>query len=306
MTTTIRTLIVFLITAVYAVCYPAIKAGLPFAPPFLFGGLRALIGGLSLLLLAAVLGKPVLLPRRSWWRVISLGLITTTFVFSAMFHAIGVKGAGIASVLGNTQPLIVIILAALFLSERITRSKVLALVLALGGIALISNSAWKGAGASDLSGGAFALAASGGASVGNLIVKRMGMRLDLLTITGWQLTIGGLPLLALYAVAEREAPVIWNGTFVGLLLFLSLVGTALVTFLWYWIVAREDVGRLSMFLFLVPVFGMGVSALVFREKVSILEGIGSALIVAGVGAAALAYERKGISLHFDKKRQVRE
>jgi len=219
-----------------------------------------------------------------------------------MFHATGMKGAGIASVLGNTQPLIVIILAALFLSERITRSKVLALVLALGGIALISNSAWKGAGASDLSGGAFALAASGGASVGNLIVKRMGMRLDLLTITGWQLTIGGLPLLALYAVAEREAPVIWNGTFVGLLLFLSLVGTALVTFLWYWIVAREDVGRLSMFLFLVPVFGMGVSALVFREKVSILEGIGSALIVAGVGAAALAYERKVVPIHFDKKR----
>ena len=61
-----------------------------------------------------------------------------------------------------------------------------------------------------------------------------------------------------------------------------------------------------MFLFLVPVFGMGVSALVVREKVSILEGIGSALIVAGVGAAALAYERKGISLHFDKKRQIRE
>jgi drug/metabolite transporter (DMT)-like permease len=116
----------------------------------------------------------------------------------------------------------------------------------------------------------------------------------------------GLPMLVLYAVAEREVPVIWNGAFVGLLLFLSLVGTALVTFLWYWIVAREDVGRLSMFLFLVPVFGMGISALVFREKVSVLEGIGLALIVAGVGAAALAYERKGVFIQFDKKRQIRE
>jgi len=36
-------------TAIYAVCFTAIKAGLADAPPLLFGGLRALIGGLILL-----------------------------------------------------------------------------------------------------------------------------------------------------------------------------------------------------------------------------------------------------------------
>ena len=37
------------LTIIYAFCYVAIKAGLPFAPPLRFAGLRALIGGILML-----------------------------------------------------------------------------------------------------------------------------------------------------------------------------------------------------------------------------------------------------------------
>lgn len=46
------------LTAVYAVCFVAIKAGLAFAPPLLFAGLRAEIAGVALLGLVVFLRRP--------------------------------------------------------------------------------------------------------------------------------------------------------------------------------------------------------------------------------------------------------
>lgn len=279
-----RVLIVFIITAVYAVCFTAIKEGLAFAPPLLFGGLRAFIGGVSLLFLVLVFRRPFFPERRHWTWTVVLGFITTTFGFGAMFLSPEMTGAGIASVLGNTQPLVVIILAAIFLKERITRGKTIALTFGLVGIAFISYPALTGGGVFGFSGGMLALAASGGASIGSLIIKRLNAGQSLMAVTAWQLIIGSIPLFLISAAMERQTKVIWNTEFVGLLLFLSLVGTSFTNYFWYWLVEREDVGRLSLFLFLVPIFGLGMAALVLGEKVTLLEIIGVIFTVAGIGA----------------------
>ncbi|MDQ2807405.1 MAG: hypothetical protein M3Z04_10920, partial [Chloroflexota bacterium] len=44
-----------------------------------------------------------------------------------------------------------------------------------------------------------------------------------------QLLLGSLPLLAASALFEAPARITWNGEFVGILLFLALVGTAFTT-----------------------------------------------------------------------------
>lgn len=103
-------------------------------------------------------------------------------------------------------------------------------------------------------------------------------------MAAWQLIIGSLPLLGVSAIFEPNAAVTWNLEFIGLLLFLALVGTSFTTALWYWLLQRMDVGRLTMFLFLVPVVGLGISALVLGERVGPLEIVGAALIVAGIAA----------------------
>lgn len=274
------------LTAVYAVCFVAIKAGLPYAPPLWFGGLRALIGGLALLGLAIVVRRPALPARGSWPGVVGLALAATTFGFGAMFLSPGRTGAGIASVLGNTQPLIVAVLAALLLGERMTRGKGAALALGLVGVTLVSSSALLGPAADGLSGALLALAASAGFAVGSVLVKCMGPQPSVLSLTAWQLILGGLPLLAASAVVERDERVRWTGVFVALLLFLALAGTALANALWFWLVQRDDVGRLTTFLFLVPVFGVAVAALAFGERVGPVEAVGLAGIIAAVGVTA--------------------
>ena len=281
-----RPLIVLGLTAIYAVCFAAIKAGLPFMPPLRFAGLRALLGGLALLGLMVAMRRPLLPPHRSWPGIVALGLTSTTLAFGAMFLSPGRTGAGIASVLGNTQPVIVPVLAAVFLGERMTRSKWIALALGMIGVALIASPTLAGPDAYGVSGPVLALVASGSLAIGSVIVKRIGSSVDLLALTAWQLIIGSLPLLAVSLVAEHNAVVAWNITFVGLLLFLALIGTAFANAVWYWLVRHDDVGRLTMFFFLVPVFGLGIAALAFGETIGLLESLGVAVTLAGIGAVA--------------------
>lgn len=288
----IRLLVVIVLTVLYAVCFVGIKAGLAFAPPLLFAGLRTLVGGIPLLGIAAILRQPWLPARQSWRGIIALALTATTLTFGAMFLSPGRVGAGIASVMGNMQPLFTVILAATFLNERITPTKLATLLFGLAGVALISFQATIGTTCSATSGIGLALSASAGAAIGNVIYKRIALQENLLVITAWQLILGSLPLFVLSMLAERGKPVeIWNLEFLGLLSFLAFAGTSFLNAAWYWLVKREDVGQLSTYFFLVPVFGLVVSALIFVEKITLLEMIGSGLVVAGVGLVSWGSQR---------------
>lgn len=270
-------------TIIYAACFTIIKAGLAYAPPLWYGGLRALIGGVALLGIVFVQRGPLLPDRGSWPALLALALTSTTITFAGMFLSPGRTGAGIASVLGNTQPLFTIGLAALWLNERLTRGKFVALALGLIGVTLIAAPAWTGADGFSAVGAILALAASGGSAVGSVIVKRMRPR-NLVATAGWQLIIGSAPLLAASAVVERDATVIWNVQFVSLLLMLALIGTSFATALWYWLVERTEVGRLTLFLFFTPVVGLGLAAAIFGERIGTLELIGIAITITGIGA----------------------
>ena len=281
-----RLLILVGLVAVYAPCFAAIKAGIAYAPPLLFGGLRAAIAGVALFAVAAASRRPLLLDRRGWYWLPALALTGTTIAFGVMFAAPGRTDAGIASVLGNTQPLFALALAAVFLAEPLTRVKLAALALGLGGVTLVSSGALAGPGAYGVSGPLLALAASASVAANSVIVKRMGTRPDVLALTAWQLLFGGAPLLAGFAAFERGATVDWSGTFLALLLFLALAGTALAIPVWYWLVQREEVGRLTLFLFLVPVAGLALAAALFGERVSLIEGSGVVLTLGGIGVVA--------------------
>lgn len=286
MTPQARTFIAAGLTGIYATCFVIIKIALPFAPPLFFGGLRALMAGLVLLGLAGALRQPLLPERETWGWVIAIALTATTLNFGAMFYSPMLTGAGIASVLGNIQPLIVAALAALFLGEAITRGKGIALALGLTGVTLISAQALAAPGPNAIAGAALALTASVGASIGSVLFKRLGTHISVLTITAWQLIIGSLPLLAASVIVERGTLVTWNIQFVGALLFLALVGTALANATWFWLVQSGEVSRLIIFLYLVPVFGLVLAALVLGERIGWLEGLGSALIFAAIASSA--------------------
>jgi len=77
--------LMLVVIAPMAACYPAIKAGLEFAPSLRFGGLRTLLGGLALLVVLVIRRKPLWPEARLARWILPLGLVATMLTFGAMF-----------------------------------------------------------------------------------------------------------------------------------------------------------------------------------------------------------------------------
>lgn len=270
------------LAAVYAVCYSAIKLGLPYAPPLRYGALRAVMAAVILLILLPLVRRPLLPPRRLWPGIVTIAATGTLLAYAAMFLAPGRTGAGIASVLGNTTPLLTVALAVPLLGERLTAPKMVSLLLGFAGASVIAYPALTDPAHHAVVGALLPLGAAAGFALSSVVVKRMGARGAELQVAGWQLLLGGTALLGISAVLEPEAAIRWTRRFVGLLLFLAVIGTALTTAIWYWLVQRDDVGRLSVALFFVPAAGLGLGVTLFGERLERTQVFGIALTLSAL------------------------
>lgn len=274
-----RLSLVVALVVVYALCYTAIKAGLTYAPPLRFAGLRAGIGGALVLAVSGLRTGRFLPPRRLCPATAALALVGTTLGYGAMFMSPGRTGAGISSVLGNTGTILLGLLGWLFLGEPLTRAKVEGLLIGAMGVTLIAYPAVSEPSLAGPAAFLFPLSAALAISLSAVILRRMRAGEDLELVIGWELLLGALPLLGFSAWLERGMRVEWTSTFVALLAFLGTVGTAAATWTWYWLVQREDLGRLGIYMFAVPLIGLLIAWTVFDEQASPRTVVGALLTV---------------------------
>lgn len=272
-----------LVTAASAFCYTFVKVGLEYAPPFKYAALRTFLGGGALLLLLAMRRRQLVPPPRLWSWTIALAVIGTSITYSAMFMSPAHGGTALASVLGNTGPVLLLLLGAWMLHEPLTAPRLTALALGILGVTLIvvsnrtfSTQAGLHATATIPLVGALAVA------VGSVVAKRAALGPSVLQVAAWQLLLGALPLFGVSWLVEGDRPVTWSPVFVGALLSLAVIGTALATALWYWLLQREDLGRLSPSLFLVPVFSLLLGRIIFQERLSWIQYLAVVPILAAL------------------------
>ena len=292
-----HTLIMVGLTPLYAICFVAIRIGLSYAPPLAFAALRVLLAGAALLTVAWWRGQRLRIPRRYWPTLLLLTVSNGVIGYGTMFLSPGSAGAGIASVLGNTQPLVVIALATVFLHERLTWHKAGALAAGIFGVVLISTAALEITSTAGLVGSLLALASAVAFGASTIFVARLAQDAPLLTLTAWQFLLASLPLAALSLLTERQIVQMWDLTFLVIVVVLALFGTALTTAVWYWLVQHDDAGRLSLLLFLVPVLGVSLAVLTLGEQIGWREGIGISLTLGGVLLALRSEGHAAITEH---------
>lgn len=281
-----RLALAILVATAYSVCYAAIKAGLPYAPPLRFAALRAVLAGATLLALVAIRRERLRPPRRLWPATATLAVVSSGFGLSAMFVSPSHAGAGLAAVLGNTGPLLVVVLAAVFLHERITRTKVASLALGLVGVLLIAFPR-DSSGPLDLLAVALPLTAALSVATESVVVKRSALGVDFLRVSAWQYLGGGALLLLLSMALEPRSTIEWSPRFQAALLVLALPGSAFGTALWYWLAQRDDISRLSLALFLTPVLGLALGTTLFGEVITGVQLAGAALLVTACAILAV-------------------
>ena len=275
---------IILVMLLWAACFPLITAGLDLAPHLTFAAMRALLAGLTLTLLALALHRP--LPKRlaHWVMVAVVGFGATSLGFLGMFHAAEFVSPGIATVIANTQPMLAAILASLILHERLTLNGKIGLLLGFIGILIIAAPQVVSTGQQTyIFGVAYIILAALGVTISNVVIKRIAGQVDPLMAMGLQMLIGSIPLILIASGTEEPTAVTWSLTFVGILLALSLLGTALVYWLWFSVLEKTPLNGANAFSFLIPIFGLTIGALFFDETVGWTQLAGIILVILAVG-----------------------
>lgn len=262
-------------------CYVLILRGLESAPPFAFAGLRTMFGGAAVLLFAGISARRVVPERRLWKWVLPVALTATTLTFGSMFLSPSFAGAGMASILGNAQPVFIALIGLLVLGERLSKLQTVSLGLCLLGVAIIVLPSAGGGAGGMLAGTLFALSTSLAAAVGSVLARYVRLHGSLLSFTGWQLLLGGAGLLAL-SVVVGEPPVDWNRNFAGILVLLAVFNSAVVNCAWFFLLQQEKAGKLSIYLFLTPVLGLLWAAVFAGERPVLPSLIGGVLVLFSV------------------------
>lgn len=288
-----------LVMFLWALCFPLITVGLAFAPPLTLAALRSFVAGAGLLLPAIVLYR--VWPRgwRVWLTLLGTGLTATSMGFGGMFLAGGLVSPGLATVLANVQPLIAAVLGFFLLGERLGPRRRVGLSLGFAGILLVALPGFGVNGANSSPAGiGFIMLGALGVAMGNVLLKKLAGQVDMLMATGWQFILGGVPLLALAWTWETPGEVVWNGSFVAVLLALGLLGTAVAFALWFSLLHRSELNRLNTATFLTPAFALILGALFFSESLQWAELGGITLILAGV---LWANRRRASTLGVEKR-----
>ncbi|KQY46021.1 hypothetical protein ASD18_00560 [Cellulomonas sp. Root137] len=280
-----------LLAALVAVCwglnFPAIHLSLEQFPPFFLVALRfALIAVPTLLLVP----RPTA-PWR-WIGLYGLGFGVLQFVFLYLAMSSGMP-TGLASLVLQSSAPFTVVLAGVFLRERITARQGVGILLAVAGLGGIA------AHRAGLDGGAtlvpvlLTLCGGLGWAVGNLGNRRavQAQPGEPFRLMLWMSVVPPLPLLALSLVVEGPERIADSfqglGSTQGLLalaglLFTVVVATLVGSGLWTTLMGRHPSSTVAPFSMLVPVVGIGASWLLLRERTSVAELAWGALVIAGV------------------------
>lgn len=266
------------ITLVWGYSWVLNKMALEAAGPFTFSAYRMTIASACLLLALAVTGRSVRPARVP--ELLRLGLMQTTGFVGISMWALVEGSIGRTAILVFTMPFWTVAFAWPLLGERIRDLQWLALGLAFAGLVSIVQP-WHLQG-SLLSKG-LAVASGIAWALSSVEIKRMQRKapMDLLSLTTWQMALGTGPLWIIAALAGEPSPA-WSWHFVGILLLLAIVSTALCWFLWVYALKHLHTGAASMGMLAVPVVALVSAHWHFDERTAPAEYLGFALIGAAL------------------------
>lgn len=283
-----RCILALVCCALWGSAFPCIKVGYEWlhiegaASQVLFAGYRFFLAGIFTFLISCVLEKKwVVLKRSSVPYVFAQGILQTTVQYICFYiglaHTTGAKG----SVINASNAFFSIFVAHFLLkSERITWKKAAGCLIGFAGVIVINLApgAW-GSGFSLMGEGLVLLCAFAyGAS--SVTLKLISDRESPTTITTYQLLFGGAVLIVIGLAAGGN---VYGFTLRStvLLIYMALLSTVAFT-LWAELIKYNPVGKVAIFGFSIPVFGVGLSAFFLGENVWTVQNL-AALVLVSVG-----------------------
>lgn len=251
----------------------------------LFAGMRFVLAGILTILFGSLISKKVLVPKKkSLAPIVKLALVQTilqyVFFYIGHAHTTGVK----AAIINGSNVFLAILFAVLiFKYEKMTRVKLIACLMGFAGIVIINltgsgidmSMSFAGEGSILISAAAYALSSG--------MIKKYSQDENPVVLSGYQFFLGGTVMCVIgFAAGGRITG--FTPSSVSLLMYMAMISSAAYT-IWGMLLKYNPVGKVTVFGFTNPVFGVILSAVFLNEKSQAfgLRGIiALALVCAGI------------------------
>jgi drug/metabolite transporter (DMT)-like permease len=275
---------------VWGTSWPAMKVALGELPVLTFRALCLLVTGPMMLLLARLGGERIRIPRRELPPLLIAAFFNFTTWFLLSGYALSLMQAGRASIIAYTMPIWALLPSWFILGERPTRSRLIGLALGVTALAFLIAPDIATIGRTP-TGPFLMLLGAAGWAVGTVLVKRFRPPISVLQLTGWQASLGGIPIVLAALLLDDPfsalAHVSWQGAL--LTAYVAIVPSSIGQLLWFKIIDLLPVTVATIGSLAVPVVGVIASAVWLGETVHLTDILALGLVVA---AFALILRRK--------------
>lgn len=283
-------LLAVLVAVLWGVNFVAIHFSLEHYPPFFLVGLRFLVLAIPTVLFVKWPGV-----KLRWLLGYGLGFGILQFAFLYAGMAAGMP-PGLASLVLQASAPFTVVLAAVWLRERLTLVQGIGILVAVAGLGIIAADRAQ---VSALLPVILTLCGALGWAFGN-ICSRQAQPTSPLGLTLWMSVVPPIPLIALSLVIEGPDAV-WTSlatTFtpealpaVLGLVYTVVIGTIVGSGIWVTLMKRNPSSKVAPFSMLVPVAGFTSAWLLLGEVPGPADLLGGAVVVAGVLLATLTWRR---------------
>ncbi len=274
----------------------AMKGVLSQTTPFFMAGIRIVPAGILVLLVAWWLKRPQPQGMKAWLWISLFALLDGAMFQGFLAAGLTETGAGLGSVIIDSQPLIVALLSCWLFSEIIGFWGWIGLGFGIFGISLIGlpkqwfddlfysqtiSITFNGL---DLlnSGELLMLLASLSMAAGTVCIRYVSRYSDPVVATGWHMILGGMPLFFISGIWESNQ---WTN--INLHGWLSLgystiFGSAIAYGIFFYLASKGNLTSLSSLTFLTPVFALSFGNLFLNEVLTSWQWIGVSLTLISI------------------------
>jgi drug/metabolite transporter (DMT)-like permease len=274
------------LSVIWGLAFVAIKQVVTELSPVNLALLRWFIAGIPFLVLFPIIGRPkTKFDRGDVPRLLVVALANVAGYHISLYYAETTLSAGLSALLTSFGPIFIAILSYLLLNEKAGRKVLVGLLLAIAGTAVLSTGSVS---INDLSsyGGIIenlitALCYALFTVLGKPLVHKYGSASTTI-MAGLTGTAMMLPLLSqsFFVQASALSSLGWASV-----LYLSLLSTVFGYLMFYALVSRGAVTRLSIQLYLIPVVSVIGGALLLNEPVTTSVALGGGMMLAAVAIA---------------------
>ena len=274
----------------------AMKGVINQTTPFFLAGFRLVPAGFLVLAAAAILKRPQPQTWKSWLWIGLFALIDGAMFQGFLTAGLVRTGAGLGSVMIDSQPLAVALLSSWLFGEIIGFFGWLGLIIGILGISLIGFSErliygifqgdwtvlsfdWLGF----FDRGEFLmLLAALSMAVGTVLIRYVTLHSDPIVATGWHMILGGIPL---FAISWWQESAQWINIDLSGWLALSyatVLGSAIAYGIFFYLASSGNLTSLSSLTFLTPVFALLFGNLILAEVLTPLQSVGVCLTLVSI------------------------